>query len=231
MNRSSRTPPHGAVLDYVLPQAAARVTLTVADARGNVVRRFASDSAPPLVDLDALDIPAWWIAPPVRLAASAGAHRFLWNLQATAPRTFGPGPTIAAIPHDTPLGPEGPTVPPGTYAVTLDAGGMKQTRALVVAQDPRVEVATSALRAQYAFATAIAARMELAYDASERVRPRDADLARKLARSNGQLAQLLGSVENGDGAPTGTQRGVFRVLSAALDALLGQAAPAPKKSP
>jgi photosystem II stability/assembly factor-like uncharacterized protein len=224
-------PSSGAVLDYVLPRVASRVTLAVADASGHVVRRFASDDAPPSTDLNALDVPAWWIAPPARLDASAGAHRFVWNLQAPPPRTSDPGPTIAAIPHDTPLEPQGPTVPPGTYAVTLDADGTKQTRALVVRQDPRLPVPAAALRAQFAFATAVAARADAAYAAAARVRTANPDLAGKLERANGRLAQLLGSVENGDGAPTATQRSVFRTQAAALDALLGQAGPAPKTAP
>ncbi|HWT06370.1 MAG TPA: hypothetical protein VN224_11480 [Xanthomonadales bacterium] len=224
-------PPSGAVLDYVLPHAAARVTLTIADRNGRVMRRIASDDDAPKVDLNALDVPAWWIAPPVRLDASAGAHRYVWNLQARAPRTFGPGPTIAAIPHDTPLEPEGPTIPPGAYAVTLDAGGTKQTRTLIVLQDPRVNVADGDLVTQYSLAMLIATRVDVAYDAAERVRARDPKLAAKLQRINGQLAQLLGSVENGDGAPTNTQRSVFRAQSAALDKLLEQAGPAPKAAP
>nr|MDQ6927015.1 glycoside hydrolase [Candidatus Eremiobacteraeota bacterium] len=224
-------PPHGAILDYVLPQAASRVALTIADRTGRVVRRFASDDAPPQVDVNALDVPAWWIAPPVRLDASAGAHRFVWNLQAPAPRTFRPGPTIAAIPHDTPLEPEGPTVPPGTYVVTLDAGGTKQTRALAVQQDPRVNVAAGDLTAQYSVALLIASRMNVAYDTAQRVRARDPKLASKLERINGQLGQTLGSVENGDGAPTATQRNVFFKQRTALNVLLEQTGPAPKGAP
>ncbi len=224
-------PPHGAVLDYVLPQAASRVTLTIADVHGRVVRRFASDDAPPKVDLNALDVPAWWIAPPVRLDTSAGAHRFVWNLQAPAPRTFGTGPTIAAIPHDTPLEPEGPTVPPGPYAVTLEAGGVTQTRTLIVQQDPRVHVSPADLATQYAVAAFIAMRIDVAYDAAERVRARDPKLAAKLERINGRLAQTLGSVENGDGAPTATQRSVFLAQWNALNALLEQARRVPKASP
>jgi hypothetical protein len=228
---SFANPPHGAMLDYVLPQAASRVTLTITDGGGRVVRRIASDDAPRPADLNALDVPAWWIAPPVRLDAGAGAHRFVWNLQGPAPRTFGPGPTIAAIPHDTPLEPEGPTVPPGPYAVTLDADGVKQTRALVVRQDPRSNVSRGELGTQYAVASFIVTRIDVAYDAAERVRARDPKLAAMLERINGQLAQTLGSVERGDGAPTVTQRNVFRAQSAALDKLLERAGPAAKASP
>jgi hypothetical protein len=70
-----------------------------------------------------------------------------------------------------------------------------------------------------------------AYDAAERVRARDPKLAAKLERINGRLAQTLGSIENGDGAPTATQREVLRTQTRELDALLGQAGSAPKNSP
>jgi photosystem II stability/assembly factor-like uncharacterized protein len=217
-------PPGGAVVDYVLPRDAARVTLTIADARGRVVRRFASDDAAAPADAAALEVPAWWIAPPVRPAASAGAHRFVWNLQTAKPRAGSADPTIAAIPHDTPLEPEGATVPPGRYAVTLDAGGAKQTRALVVRQDPRTNVTLRDLEAQYQLATAIAVLVDRAYDASQRVHAHDAALFARLERANARLAQLMGAVESGDGAPTAVQRAAFRERAGELDALLRQAA-------
>jgi hypothetical protein len=224
-------PPSGAVLDYVLPNAVQRVTLTITGFNGNIEQRFASDDAPPQVDLNALDVPAWWIAPPVRPDASAGAHRFVWNLRLAPPRTFGRGPTIAAIPHDTPLEPEGPTIPPSTYTVTLNADGAKQTRLLVVQQDPRVNVSDAHLRGQFALALFVEKKMNLAYDAAERVRARDPKLAAKLEHINGQLARTLGSLENGDGAPTATQTKVFIAQWTEVDALLEQARRLPKASP
>jgi photosystem II stability/assembly factor-like uncharacterized protein len=217
-------PPNGAIIDYVLPRDAAHVTLTVADARRHIVRRLSSDEPAALVDPGALEVPAWWIAPPVRPAAVAGAHRFVWNLHGAAPHTADSGPTIAAIPHDTPLEPEGPTVPPGRYTVTLDADGTRSTRTLVVRQDPRTNVAARDLQAQFDFATAIVARADAAYDAAQRVRQRDPALARTLDRSNAQLARLLGAVETGDGAPTAVQRAEFDARSRTLSAALAQAA-------
>ncbi|MEA2719444.1 MAG: hypothetical protein QOJ39_1308 [Candidatus Eremiobacteraeota bacterium] len=217
-------PPSGAIVDYVLPRGAARVMLTFTDARGRVVRRYASDDASGEVDPASLEVPAWWIAPPVRPDASAGAHRFVWDLRTAAPRTFAPGPTIAAIPHGTPLEPEGATVPPGAYTVTLDADGVNRTHALAVRQDPRTNVAQRDLDAQYALATAVARGADTAYAAAERVRARDAALAAELERANARLAQVLGDVEAGDGAPTAVQRASFRERSSALDALLRRAA-------
>jgi photosystem II stability/assembly factor-like uncharacterized protein len=218
-------PPAGAVIDYLMPRDGAGVTLTFADARGRVVRRFASDDPPQPVDPASLEVPAWWIAPPVRPAASAGAHRFVWDLRAPKPRVLETGPTIAAIPHDTPLEPEGALVPPGTYTVTLDAGGTKQTRALIVRQDPRARVAQRDLQAQYDFATAVARRIDDSYAAAQRPAAANAkDLHDRLARVNARLAQLLNAVESADAAPTAVQRAAFRDYSEALDGLLRQTA-------
>jgi photosystem II stability/assembly factor-like uncharacterized protein len=216
-------PPSGAIFDYALPRDAARVTITIADARGRTVRRFASDDPAAIVDPASLEIPAWWIAPPARPDARAGAHRLVWDLRAAAPRAFTPYPTVAAVPHGTPLEPEGATVPPGTYAVTLDADGVKRTRAFAVRQDPRTNVAVHDLAAQYELAIAVARQMDAAYAAAERVRARDAALAAAFERANDRLAQLLGDVQTGDGAPTAVQRATFRERSSALGALLRRA--------
>jgi hypothetical protein len=218
-------PPNGAIIDYVLPRGAAHVSLTFADAQGRSVRRFASDDASTPADPAALEAPAWWIAPPAHLDASEGAHRFVWDLHVAAPRTFSPYATIAAIPHGTPLEPEGPTVPPGRYTVTLDADGVKSAAPFFVHEDPRTDLMnTNDLVAQYELATAIARRTDDAYAAAERVRARDAALAAELERANGRLAQLLSNVETGDGAPTAVQRAGFRERSGELDALLRRAA-------
>jgi photosystem II stability/assembly factor-like uncharacterized protein len=216
-------PPTGAVLDYVLPQAASRVTVTMSDAGGRIVRRVASDDPLDVVDPTSLEVPAWWIAPPTRPDATAGAHRYIWNLRGPQPHTFGAGPTIAAIPHDTPLEPEGAVVPPGRYTVAFEADGTRQTRSLVVREDPRVQVTQAELQAQYVLASTIARLADEAYAAAARVRTRNAALSRAFARANGGLARLMTAVETGDGAPTRTQLAAYRVQASALAALQRQA--------
>jgi photosystem II stability/assembly factor-like uncharacterized protein len=215
--------PDGAVLDYVLPHASSRLTLTIRDAKGTIVRRFASDDPPAAVDPATLEVPSWWIAPPRALAASAGAHRFVWNLHLAAPRVFGHDATIAAIPHDTPLEPEGPRVPPGTYTVTLDADGASVTRTLTVREDPRVSVTDAELDAQYGQARALADAAQSAYDASLRVRTRDVALGRALERMNGRLAAILEAIDSADAAPTPAQREASTTARRELDALLARA--------
>ncbi len=191
----SANPPTGATFDYVLPRGASRVTITVQDARGRTVRRLSSDDPLTPVDPASLEVPAWWIAPPLRPDATAGAHRFVWDLRERKPRTFDTGPTIAAVPHETPLEPEGVLVPPGTYTVTLDADGTRQSRPLVVREDPRARVTPSALRAQYELATALARLADDAYAAAQRVRSSDAARSRAFARANGGFALLMLAVE------------------------------------
>jgi photosystem II stability/assembly factor-like uncharacterized protein len=216
--------PDGAYLDYVLPHAAQHLTLTIADARGTVVRRLSSDD--PLtypVDPLTLDVPAWWLAPPARPSAEAGVHRFVWDLYLPAPASAYHGPTIAAIPGATPLEPQGPRVPPGAYTVTLDADGARSTRALAVREDPRVTVTTAQLDAQFALARAIEGDADATFAASHAVAQRDAALARELARANGAFVRLLMAVESADAAPTATQRTLYAKQHAAAAPLLARA--------
>jgi len=216
--------PAGAYLDYVLPHDAAHVSLTIADAHGTIVRRLTSDD--PLtypVDPQTLDVPAWWLAPPTRPSATAGAHRFVWDLHTARPRSGDYGPTIAAIPDDTPLEPLGPRVPPGTYTVTLDADGVRSSRPLVVREDPRAAVTTTALQRQYALSLAIVADADATFAASQAVGKRDAILARDLGRANGGLIQLLLVVDSADAAPTASQEQAYTSEHAAAAALLARA--------
>jgi hypothetical protein len=55
------------------------------------------------------------------------------------------------------------------------------------------------------------------------VRAHDAALAGRFTRANGRLAQLLGAVQSGDGAPTGVQRATFHTLQREVDALVRSA--------
>ncbi len=216
-------PPSGAIVDYVLPHDAKHVSIELIDAKRNVVRRFASDDPPRSVDLNALDVPAWWIAPQLRPATSAGAHRIVWDLRVTAPEARAHEPPIAAVPHDTPLEPQGPIVPPGRYTVVLDADGTRSTRTVVVTEDPRVHVSSSALTAQYLFASMVASAVQATYIAGDRLRGSDKAAAARLDRANGRFAQLLGAVESGDGSPNAAQTARFHAILADVDAPLRRA--------
>ena len=111
-------PPDGAVIDYYLAQpATGTVTLDIVDSAGKVVRRYASTDSPDLTeaDLKTLSVPPLWARPSRVLSGGAGMHRWVWDLHGAPLESLRHGFPIAAVPHDTPRLPEGPSALPGTY--------------------------------------------------------------------------------------------------------------------
>ncbi|HEX3395831.1 MAG TPA: hypothetical protein VHS76_03955 [Steroidobacteraceae bacterium] len=156
---AGRNPPDGAVIDYYLPQdAKGGVAIEVLDSNGAVVRR-ASSTDP--VGFSAAErekelIPVYWIRQPKPLATTAGMHRFIWDLHATAPRAVRRSFPISAVPWDTPQEPLGPLVVPGVYRVRLEIGARKWEQPLTVMPDPRVTLGQQDYLAQYAIAKSLA---------------------------------------------------------------------------
>ena len=73
-------------------------------------------------------MPTYWLRPVQRPSASAGMHRFVWDLHA-APKTDAKPEElpISAIVHDTPAE-QGEWVPPGVYTVKLTAAAERTRR-------------------------------------------------------------------------------------------------------
>jgi len=144
-------PPEGALIDYYLKSAPnGPVSLEVLDAAGKLVRRYSSEDKPPQVDPRRLDIPAYWIHPPLSLSTQPGMHRFVWDLH------------YAGVPGGNPQsrrfgGGAGPWAPPGQYQVRLTASGQSQTQPLTVKMDPRVKTPQADLVKQFAMAQQIGA--------------------------------------------------------------------------
>ncbi|HEY1251319.1 MAG TPA: hypothetical protein VGH97_09020, partial [Thermoanaerobaculia bacterium] len=173
-------PPDGAVLDYVLKTAPATpLTIEILDARGAVVRRYASDDAEEAPDLQRLvTTPDWSPArrPP---PASAGAHRFVWDLRYETPK--------ALMSRRRREG-GGLWAAPGTYTVRLTAGGRSVQQSLVVSRDPRIPATDEDLARQLELARKIQA---------ERIRV--AEAMRKADALRKQIARV--SPSSGSGGP------------------------------
>lgn len=123
-----RNPPAGAVIDYWLPANAKRVVVEVRDARGELVRRIASDDPPRAVAADTY-FHEGWTRPDPRPSAQAGAHRLVWNLRHARPKAVEYKYSIAASWTDgTPVLPDGPLALPGEYRVSLLVDGAKTCR-------------------------------------------------------------------------------------------------------
>jgi photosystem II stability/assembly factor-like uncharacterized protein len=159
-----RNPPAGAVIDYWLGAAPkGPVVLEIRDETGAVVRRFASNETPKPVDAELYFAKAW-TRPPAPLAASAGMHRFVWDLRYERPQAIHYTYSIAAIwGQDTPATPLGPMVLPGKYTAVLSAGGQTRTAGLTVREDPRVAASLADMRASLALSRRIGPALQAAW--------------------------------------------------------------------
>ena len=132
----AENPPFGAMIDYYLKaNASGPVTLEILDPAGDVIRKYSSEDKPTTVNVETLNIPAYWVRTPETLSTTAGMHRWIWDLRPTPPVRpagagggggGGGGRGGAAL------------VLPGTYAVRLTAGGKSYSQPLIVKLDPRL---------------------------------------------------------------------------------------------
>jgi hypothetical protein len=137
-------PPSGAFIDYFVKTASSEpVVLEIYDSSNKLVRRYSSADRPQAVDPKSLDIPAAWVHPSETLPASAGMHRFAWDMHWTAPT----GSTGRGR-----FGGSGRWALPGEYTVKLIAAGQSYSQPLTVVIDPRVKVSSQDLQAQFAAA-------------------------------------------------------------------------------
>jgi len=129
----AENPPFGAMIDYYLKSnVSGPVTIEIADPAGEVVRKYSSEDKPTTVNLETLNIPAYWVRTPETLSTAAGMHRWIWDLRPTpAPRPAGGGGGFgrggAAL------------VLPAIYTVRLTVAGKTFTQPLVIRADPRAK--------------------------------------------------------------------------------------------
>jgi hypothetical protein len=209
-------PPTGAVLDYWLERPApGGVTLTITDREGSVVRRFSSEDRPESLAANRY-FEAAWLAAPRTLPATAGMHRFVWDLRERRPASPEYRYGIAAIRTEgTPIHPAGPLVLPGTYTVTLSASGTTLSRPLTVRLDPRVHVADRDLREQLDRTRSAIAVLERGVGALRQI-----DRVRS-AHGAGLSAALADSLARLTGADDSSLRSATRGLSGLVDDLQG----------
>jgi photosystem II stability/assembly factor-like uncharacterized protein len=208
---AAQNPPDGAIIDYWLPRdAAGPVSLEILDGAGSVIRRYQSGTPVPEIK-DEGQVPSYWIRPPRTLAATEGAHRFLWDLQEEVSPAFSQSFPISAVEGNTEKEPGGVWVMPGRYQVRLTVDGKSTSQPLTVRMDPRVKTSLAALTLQRQLST------QLARAATDLARLPDQTAARPLI---GQLQQLYSSVQGSDVAPTTQLVAATRDRLAAAQALL-----------
>lgn len=156
---AGENPPDGALISYYLKaQPASEVNIEIADAKGDVIRRYN------------------------RVRDEAGVQRINWDLRTAAVPGGGGGfggnrggNAAPRAPEDTSLaalrqrrraaddraresgddeesffrGPAGIAAVPGTYQVTLVVGGKRYTKPVLVKYDPRIELTPAQVAAQH----------------------------------------------------------------------------------
>jgi hypothetical protein len=145
-------PPDGAIIDYYLKENANNsITLEIKDSSNKVIRTFRSDDKP--YDIPPVNIPLYWIRPQQILPATAGSHRFLWDLHYT-PLPEPANYPIAAIFGNTAPVATSPWVMPGKYDAVLNINGKSYSKSFYVKMDPRVKTSIKDLKQQHDLALA-----------------------------------------------------------------------------
>ncbi len=205
---AGQNPPDGAIIDYNLPEDShGPVTLDVLDSNGALLRRYSSQdpvTPAPAALLTEL-IPAYWPERRGPLPATAGMHRWVWDLRATPPTATHYEYPISAVPHRTPLAPQGPLVVPGTYTVRLTVEGRVESAQLLVKMDPRVQTAAADLEQLHSAQTSMAASVDslakadlAAHSAMEQVSaPANNPVSGQLTPFRTALKSLLDGTEAG----------------------------------
>ncbi|MHB8423533.1 MAG: WD40/YVTN/BNR-like repeat-containing protein [Gammaproteobacteria bacterium] len=158
---AGRNPPAGAIIDYWLGRnTRGPVMLAIYDAKGALVREYASDAVTPTLNTQRY-FASGWLSPAKPLAATPGAHRFVWDLRYPRPRAIHYHYSIAAIYGEgTPVIPRGPMVLPGNYTVKLTVDGHSYSEPLSVKLDPRVKAVPGTLEKQLDLAMQIGKAMD-----------------------------------------------------------------------
>ncbi len=246
---TGQNPPDGAIIDYYINATAKTpVTLEILDAGGNLVHRYASNDLPDVTEqqINALNVPAYWIRRPRILSATSGVHRWIWNLHYTDPSVLTHEYPISAIYMDTPRLPLGPAALPGAYTVRLTVNGKSYTQPLTVKMDPRVHVSASDLQQQFMLSMRVTAMIERDFTAIVEARAlRSAlDTARvhatsttirsaidtvaahvealKITRVNSALSSLLQTIDAVDARPTTQATVAVTTMQQSLDSALSQ---------
>ena len=143
---AGENPPDGATIDYYLKDnSTSGVTLELHDSTGKLIRKYSSNDTP--YTMPEVNVPLYWIRPQHILSASAGAHRFVWDLH-YEPLLDGISFPMTAVFMNTPPAISSPWVLPGNYTVQLTVNGTVYKQTINIKMDPRVKTTITGLKQQ-----------------------------------------------------------------------------------
>ena len=219
-------PPEGAIIDYYLKSAASGpVTLEIIGADGKPVRKYSSTDAVFTPDPATSTIPLYWYRPLTPLSASAGMHRFTWDVHYQpldgGGRLGGPNLPIAAIGRNTIASPTTPWVNPGQFTVTLTVNGKSYSQPIIVKPDPRVKTPALAMQQVYVVSKALYySAIDVRTAARQAHAVRD-QIAARPAASSAPVADALASLDTKIQALAGDAPAAPDTLAGASASLAG----------
>jgi len=168
--------PRGVMISYYLSATAnSKITLSISDADGNLLREFTS--------LDDVERQKQKEKPDrsiLYLTAEAGWNRFIWDMRlTTSPAINGQDPQFERMP--------GPTVTPGTYQMTLRVGDEEHKQSFNLIKDATSSASADDSRKQFDLLMAI---YQLYSDATEKLNT--------MRRQRRQLKNLAERLANND---------------------------------
>jgi photosystem II stability/assembly factor-like uncharacterized protein len=191
---AGKNPPDGAILDYFLTRdVSGPVAIEIVDGQGKLVRRFSNTDKPEVTqaELEKQLIPLYWIRMPKTLSASAGMHRWVWDLHYPSPNSLQHEYPISAVPCDTPRSPQGPIAMPGQYTVRLTANGQTSEAPLMVKMDPRLNTPPAGLEQQFSLEMRLASELSASSEAVMQARSFLDQLHKIAAQPAGPLAESI----------------------------------------
>lgn len=159
---AGKNPPNGATVYFrvaAAPDSANAVSLEFLDAKGSVVRAFATR--------DSLN----------RLTVKPGLNSITWNLRRAMPTRVG-NVLLFGAPGDG-----GARVSPGAYSVRLTVGSTVMTQPLVVKQDPRIDAPLSVIAERDSVANLLSSRINEIHESVLRLRDVKAQVQGYVARA------------------------------------------------
>jgi len=181
-------PPDGAVVDYYLKDTPSTpVQLEIFDSAGALVRRYASDDALTKTKPEDMQFPMYWVRDAEPISATAGAHRFVWDLHYAFPADV----------HTSFYGPKPPLALPGKYTVKLTVNGRSHSQPLVLKMDPRVKTSQADLEKMFRAECRVAKNLADLSTAMKHAQELQVNLAarKKEVSSNNEIAEGFATLD------------------------------------
>ena len=189
---AGENPPYGAIISYLVNSDVDSVTITVKRRKNQIIRTYRQPVVKGSIQRLAWDLK---YPPP----SSQQNESKTEGLQKPKPEDILPKPA-----H--PLDPQGPSVSPGVYTVTIAAGNETSTQPIRVNPDPKLNLKVGDYRQQEKFLVKLMVIYENAYAMNEKLKSKIKDLEEILDKDDEKLINVKDQQKQVNTIRTGATR-------------------------